>query len=75
MTSEQAESIMGNTRSWSQQDDGNSLVGNLVITGLEIHAHGGDEAQAPIFDLKPAAFEPDEAVVSRPDYSELQVAA
>jgi hypothetical protein len=38
------------------------LVGNLVVTGLEIPATGGDKAQAPVFDFEPAAIEPDQTV-------------
>jgi hypothetical protein len=33
-------------------------VGNLVVTGLEIPATGGDKAQAPVFDFEPATIKP-----------------
>jgi hypothetical protein len=53
---------MGNARSRTEKDDGNGLMGNLIVAWIEITTASSDKAQASVFDFEPTAIKPDQTV-------------
>ena len=62
MASKQAERVVSDARSRTEQDDGNRLVRNLVVSGREVTVANGHESQTAVLYAKSSPVKPDQSV-------------